>query len=110
MSRRFFDHDTMTGITQYFHASDDGDSFTIEEVQQVAGIIEQNKIQYNMFTSGRDSWGDGATLNEKSQVARIPNSIVNQLIQQGIWQDEKARRRWINDPDNRCWRTRPGVV
>jgi hypothetical protein len=33
-----------------------------------------------------------------------------ELKQQGIIDDPKALRRWLNDPDNRYFRTRPGRV
>lgn len=110
MGRRFFDYDPMTGITEWFHATDDGEGFTIEQTQDVEPLIEANKVAFNSFTSARDSFGDGLTLNGKSHVASIPAVIHAMLKRQGIIQDPKALKRWLNDPDNAVFRTRPGVI
>lgn len=38
-------------------------------------------------------------------VAEIPIAVVNQLMRDGIWQDKDRLTKWLNDPDNRAWRT-----
>lgn len=107
---RFFDYDPFTGVTQIFHESDDGETFTIEDRQDIEPLVELNKAQFNSFTSARDSWGDGAELTHRSHVARIPAVIHAELIRKGITRDPVAMRRWLNDPDNAVFRTRPGNV
>jgi hypothetical protein len=44
------------------------------------------------------------------KVGSIPMSIYHELQKQGILQDEKRLKKWLNDPDNRVFRTRPGRV
>lgn len=110
MSRRFFDYDPFTGITEWFHATDDGEGFTLEATQDITALVDANKAAFNEFSSGRDSFGDGATLNGKSHVARIPAVIHAKLTREGIVRDPVALKRWLNDPDNAVFRTRPGVL
>jgi hypothetical protein len=38
-------------------------------------------------------------------VARIPNIVVDQLMREGLWWDKKAMKKWLNDPNNKGWRT-----
>jgi len=110
MSRRFFDYDLHTGVTEWFHESDDGNSFTIEAEQDLSALIDLNKAQFNTFSSARDTFGDGAELTGRSHVARIPAVIHSQLIADGTLRDQKRLKAWLNDPDNAVFRTRPGVV
>lgn len=105
MSRRFLDADQNTGIARFFHWDDDKDDFLIETVQDVEPTLEFNKAQFNEFTSSRDKWGDGMT-----KVASIPLSVYMDLVKRGIAHDDAAMKRWLNDPDNALFRTRPGVV
>lgn len=107
--KRLFDRDPYLGITEVFHALDDG-AFAIETIQDVEPILEANKRAFNEFTSGRDGWGDGATLDHKSHVARIPAVIHADLRRKGIIQDQARLKAWLNDPDNAVFRTRPGNV
>jgi hypothetical protein len=108
MGRRFFDYDPHTGVTEWFHATDDGVGFRIEYTQDIEPIIEANKAAFNTFSSARESFGDGMTLNGRSHVASIPAVIHAKLTREGIIRDPKALRRWLNDPDNAVFRTRPG--
>lgn len=104
---RLFDADPLTGLVQYFHFNPDDDSFAIETVQDVEGIIEVNKAVAN---DAPLRWG------EFSHVASIPQVIMMRLAKDGIVSpggailDESRFRAWLNDRDNRAFRTRPGVV
>jgi hypothetical protein len=42
------------------------------------------------------------------RVATLPLVLWMKLKQDGILDDPRALRRWLNDPDNRAFRTRPG--
>lgn len=101
---RFFDADPLLGITRWFKPSDDGESFEIHTVQNVTDIVEDAHEQYK-GKDERSRWS-----GDLHHVAHIPAVIVQDLRRRGIWDDEKALRRWLNDPDNRCFRTRPGRV
>lgn len=85
----------------------DGNYF-IENKQDITGIIENNKAQFNAIDE-KAKWG------EWTKVASIPNVVVDELNKQGIMRgfavlDEKRFRIFLNDPDNRFFRTRPGQV
>ncbi len=84
----------------------DGD-ITIHTRQDVEDVIRNNKMNFNE-RGGR--WSEF-----QNHVARIPTSIYYALIRRGII-DEKndpesvALKAWLNDPDQRAWRTRPGRI
>lgn len=103
MSKKLFDYDPETGTTKWWHYDADRDEAKIETVFEVGDIIEANKAQFNS-TDERAKWG------EWSRVASIPMALFYRLKQQGILDDQAAIKRWLNDPDNRLFRTRPGRV
>jgi hypothetical protein len=103
MSKRLFDYDPETGTTKWWHYDADKDEATIETEFQVGDLIEANKAQFNS-TDERARWG------EWNRVASIPMVLFHRLKQQGIIDDPAAMKRWLNDPDNRLFRTRPGRV
>ena len=101
MTKRIFDTDPLTGITRYWHVKDNGE-YVIETVQEL-DVDESNKRARNS-TDKRTKWGD------MSRVASIPLSVFYDLKRQGIVDDQKAFKKWLNDPDNRVFRTREGTV
>ena len=52
----------------------------------------------------RLAWG------EWSKVASIPMPLYYRLKRDGIADDPKRMKAWLNDADNRFFRTRPGRV
>ena len=102
MQRRIFDTDPLTGITRYWHVKSDGE-FVIETQQQVSGIAEANKRSF-ADTDTKAKYGDMA------KVASIPLNVYYELKRKGIVDDPKAMKKWLNDPDNRVFRTRGGTV
>lgn len=89
------------------HFDSDG-GMTLETTQDVTGIIEGNKKAFNEVTS-LDKWGD------LTKVARLPLTVVDDLNKKGIMRgfavmDETRFKAFLNDPDNRFFRTRPGRV
>jgi hypothetical protein len=92
------------------HADGEG-GIVIEMRQDVTDIVEQNKKEYNSFDE-RARWSDELFGNK---VASIPYSVIDDLNKQGIMRgfavlDDKRFAAWLNDPMNRAWRTRTGVV
>lgn len=90
------------------HNTDDG-GLVIATEQDVSDIIEQNKKEYNA-TNGR--WGDDLFDNK---IASIPLTVIDDLNKAGIMRgfhvlDQKKFRAWLNNPDNRFFRTRQGKV
>ena len=45
--KKLLDHDELTGLTQVFHGSADGETFTIETLQDITPLIDQNKASQN---------------------------------------------------------------
>lgn len=103
IDKRFLDYDPMTGITEYFYYDSDEDKCTIQQVQATDHIIEQNKALL-ATSSKHDRWG------EMTKVATIPMALWADLNAKGIVRDKEAFRKWLNDPENRFFRTREGKV
>ena len=83
------------------------DVVVLETRQDVTPIIEANKIQVSNATRKID--------NVMTHVPRIPFTVIDDLNQKKIMrglmiEDERAFKQWLNDPDNRVWRTYPGSV
>lgn len=101
-NKRILSHDSATGITKYWTDNGDG-TYTVETDQDMTAIIESNKKQHNA-TDKHTKHG------EWSKVASIPMTVYYDLKQKGILDDQKAFQRWLNDPDNKYFRTRVGKV
>jgi len=87
-----------------FHAEDPtGEQHVFEDVQEVSDVLAANKERYKYFDE-RSRWGDG------DHVASIPLVVWEDLQRQGIANDKKRFAAWLNDPDNRAFRTRPGRI
>ena len=89
------------------HNTDNGK--VIETKQDVSDIVERNKREYN---NNSTKWGDDVFDNK---IASIPMTVVDKLNQQGIMRgfhvlDQKAFFKWLNDPDNRFFRTKQGRI
>jgi len=89
---------------------DDGENLLIKQTQNITDIVESNKAQFNSFDE-RARWGD--TLNNK--VASIPLTVFQDLEAQGITRgftviDMPRFKAWLNSPENRVFRTRPGRI
>jgi ribosomal protein S8 len=93
--------------TRYTVATLQDDQVILTTKQDVSEIVEANKRQVNAATKKVDS--------VMTHVARIPNTVIDVLNKMGIMRgfmvtDEKRFKAWLNDPDNRVWRTYPGSV
>ena len=106
MSGEILDTDFQTGIQTIFHRDvHAGEQNIIETRQDCEDIIEANKASYNQFDE-RTGWkGDGF-----HRVANIPNVILFDLKKRGILDDTKSFLRWLDAPENRAFRTRPGSL
>lgn len=104
MDRKVFSHDQFTGVTKYFHWDDTNDTFLIETEMAAPvldDVIEANKQMYN---DAPTRWGEGQL------VARIPVHVYWDLKKKGVADDDAAMKRWLEDPDNRFFRVRPGSI
>lgn len=103
METHLIEVDPLTQIKTFTHYDHAHDIHYVEEVQDVEPIIEYAKALYRQHDE-RSRWGSIA------QVAEIPNTVLFDLIRDGTLFDQKRLRKWLNDPDNSAWRTRPGRV
>jgi hypothetical protein len=105
VSKRLLNETPEQGIKRIFHEHAENE-FAVETVQDVTEIVAENKENYNARGGERFKFF-------QNHVAQIPTSVYYDLIRRGII-DEKndpegiRLTKWLNDPDNRVWRTRPG--
>lgn len=99
---RLLDIDPLTGAIETFHYDDVDDTFTIQRTEDVSPLIEHNKAI--------DSMTPGGWKGDVHRVASIPAVIVTELREKGILNNPERLRAWLNDSDNRVFRTRPGRV
>ena len=104
---KIFKQDLDTQTVQIAH--DDGEGGLILETRQnVTPFLEQNKASYAQIDE-RARWG------EFTKIASIPFAGIQELNKQGILKgfhivEPKKLKAWLNDPDQRFFRTRPGRI
>ena len=99
---RHVEYDPLTRARQILAAdhSEAGTVLAISE-QAIGDRLDVNKALFNEPSSG---WGEGR------RVASIPLVVWEELKRNGIADDKKKLKAWLNHPDNRAFRTRPGKV
>ena len=102
MQKRLLDFDPVTQTREYFHYDVERDAFTIERIQETDPIVEANKRDFN------DASGNWR--GDMHKIASIPMDLWSKLNAEGIATDPKRLKKWLNDPDNRFFRTKPGKV
>ena len=105
--KKILSADPLTKTVSYFTAcwGDDGRrKWVIENLQDAEPIAEASKATFNS-TDERAPWKGDWHL-----VARIPNSIYYDLKRKGVASDPAAMKKWLNERDNRVFRTRPGRI
>jgi hypothetical protein len=107
MSKEFFSHDPLTGITEYYEETDDGKGFRIYSEQDATSIIEANRKKRaegrSYYARDPDMW----------KVASVPMVLMLKWgTEQGVpgerlFGDEMAdiTARKLNDPDYRHLKT-----
>ena len=101
-----FDNDTKISNNFTFEEDTSGrneHSFVLSREQDVTQILKDNKEQFNE-SDKRDAYGHW------NKVASIPMVLYYELKEKGILDDPKALKKWLNDPDNKAFRTREGTV
>jgi hypothetical protein len=98
-----FDHDLETGRTIWWSLDENGASlFRVD--MPVDSVIEANAEAY------KDA--EGARFGEWARVASVPLTLLHSsgLHEAHLQEDQKFISKWMNDGDNRAFRTRPGDV
>ena len=99
--KRLVDFDPFTGIAHYSMWDELADAMHFIAVQDADAILDRNKAE---AAEANRHYGD------IGHVARIPMPLYMELCRKGIAHDRKKFTEWLNDPDNRFFRTRPGTV
>lgn len=107
MKLREVEYDPIFNITRKVWFDGDGGIYFQSE-QQVSDLVDENKGNYAAVDEHARWGGDGD--NWGRRVASIPLVLWFELEKQGITKDEKALKKWLNDNENRFFRTRPGRV
>jgi hypothetical protein len=95
-------------VKQKAHWDNIEEKLVVQSTQDTAPILERNKAERNEFDVQRNS---GMKYKEGwTKVASIPNIVVDKLMREGTWFDKKAMKKWVNDPDNKAFRTGGGWV
>lgn len=105
MPKRLIRHDPARGVSVWLDIDAITGDFVFTEIQRVSGLQTRINSQANDWR-----FGDliGHTQNHVQQVAELPAIVVHRLMREGIWRDDKAMRKWLNDRDNRAFRTSGG--
>ena len=108
MKKRLVKKDVATGKETWAHYDEDG-KIIFESTQNVDALLNQNKSERNDYRA--DSL-IGNTQKHHQKVAEIPTALYHQLIQElGQPKDNpKGWKKWLNDYDNRFFRTSGGKV
>lgn len=104
MEKRFFDVNPDTGITRTWHYNDLTDEATIQTTQDLTAVIEANKRDLAAIDE-KANWK-----GEWHHVASIPETLYYQMKAEGKIDDQAYMKKWLNDSDNKFFRTRPGKV
>jgi phage-related protein len=106
-TRRNLSKDAITGIkTDFVYEAGEtlnDDKITYHTQQDVTGIVEANKRARNEIDRHQKH-------GEWSKVASIPMSIYYDLKAKGIADDPKRLAKWLNDSENRAFRTRDARI
>ena len=107
MAKRLIKKDETSGKEVWMHDDDKG--YVIEETQHVTPLLDENKRKANGWQYGQMT---GNTQKHWQQVAEIPNVIYLQLVEKfGAPKDNPtAWKKWLNDYDNRYFRTGGGSL
>lgn len=105
--KRVLKHDAETGQTLTMNQNSDGITY-IENSQKFDNLLKINKHM-------ADDWRPGQMVGSQkhmAHVAEIPNVLYNQLVKKfGRPADNpEAWKKWLNDSENRVFRTGGGYI
>ena len=94
--------DPITKVGQVVHTDHDGMVY-FENTQDVEALRELNRARFNSVDQ-RARWGP----EPMHLVGSIPLVLYAELEREGRTQDPEDLKRWLMDPENSAWLTRPG--
>jgi hypothetical protein len=99
-----FSTDPYAARRTLWHEDPDG-RIVVETQQDVEDVIVAAKDRSN-----HDKYAFLKWQGDFHQIATIPMPILMELHRRGITTDDKAYAKWLNDPDNRKFRSKLGRV
>lgn len=103
---RLFDEDPLAGTRTLFVPTDDKGSFQLVTQQDHEPIMQDARDERNMHNS--KAWHKWK--GDMHKVATIPLPVLMELYRIGIAHDQKEFAKWLDDPDNAVFRTKPGSL
>jgi hypothetical protein len=108
---RVLSYDPLTGVQEIFRYDEVTHRFEIIRVEDHSAVMEDAQERRKQFRGpGGGRWKPLPGDFNLHHVASIPLSVYMDLVQKGIAKDKEALRKWLNDPENQVFRTRPGRV
>lgn len=101
IEKQLLEIDPITGVAEYGYYDHATDEFTIETSQDLEPLVDFNRAQFNAQKRSTKH-GDG------TKIMSIPMELYMAEQKKGTFKDPKAFSRFVNDPDNAMFRTRPG--
>jgi hypothetical protein len=108
MTKRLVSRDATVGKETWAHIQDDG-NMVFETKQNIDNLIKSNREQQNEY---RKNSLIGNTQRHQQKVAEIPTALYHQLLLElGEPRDNpNGWKKWLNEYDNRVFRTSGGTV
>tara|TARA_R100001594_G_scaffold112131_1_gene146985 strand:- start:4880 stop:5254 length:375 start_codon:yes stop_codon:yes gene_type:complete len=105
--KKLLTEDRVAGKKTYFQT--EGDDTHVVTEQKVDHILEHNKRQANDWKSGSMI---GNTQHHHQKVAEIPATLYYDLVKKlgDPRHNLQAWKKWLNDPENRFFRSTGGTV
>ena len=105
--KKLLTEDRVAGKKTYFQT--EGDDTHVVTEQKVDHILEHNKRQANDWRSGSMI---GNTQHHHQKVAEIPATLYYDLVEKlgDPRQNMDAWKKWLNNPENRFFRSTGGTV
>lgn len=91
------------GVVQRLQYHEGTGKHVLRTTCDLSPLVDYAKGQFNQVDE-RARWGDG------QHVAHIPAVVWAQFVKEGKHTDRAFIKSWLNDPDNRAFRTRPGRI
>ena len=108
MKKKLVQKDAVTGKETLAHFDESG-KIIFESSQDVSSLLSRNAAERNEYRSNSLI---GDTQRHQQKVAEIPTALYHQLIQElGQPKDNPTGwKKWLNEYDNRFFRTSGGTV
>jgi hypothetical protein len=81
-------------------------SVSTQNTEEIKDIVNAN--QREKREGGRNQYQGDTQFSHK--VASIPMIVVEQMMRDGVWNDQERMREWLNNPENAPFRTTKGKL